>query len=264
MSATRRALSQLSQSESKAIFETLPTFLKGPSTQERLDASTEFRWSVAQVTFVAASTVLFDVAWSIPSNFVRSVVTIGITTVLFALLTEVLEGCVSRNRKRFLPLFLRFATLLALVALPVTLPFAWAKYVFGRKHHVSTDTDVPLTTRSATPPRPEHEELEPPIIDLGAGRLVVDANLSLTDLGRYLGVELPNPESFSSIGRLLVARYGSIPPIGTKLNEFGFDFVVHDVRKDGVTKVEIQRPFSLRDTYSPLSARVSPPDSEPP
>lgn len=106
--------------------------------------------------------------------------------------------------------------------------------------------------------RDEHDEAEPPIVDLGAGRLMVDASLSLIDLGRYLGTDLPNNDDYTSLGGLLVAQLGRVPPVGAKLSEFGLEFVVRDADERRVAKVEIQRPLSLRDTHSPLSMRVSP------
>jgi CBS domain containing-hemolysin-like protein len=108
--------------------------------------------------------------------------------------------------------------------------------------------------------RDEHDEEEPPIVDLGAGRLMVDASVSMTDLGRYLGTDLPEDDAYTSLGGLLVAQLGRVPQVGTKLREFGLEFVVRDADDRHVARVEILRGAPSSTSLGPVSRRV---DSDP-
>jgi putative hemolysin len=107
--------------------------------------------------------------------------------------------------------------------------------------------------------RDEHDEAEPPVIELGNGKLMVDASLSLVDLGRYLDTELPDNDDYTSLGGLLVAEFGRVPPIGAKLSQFGLDFLVRDADERHVAKVELQRTTtSPRESTSSLFVRSLP------
>ena len=102
--------------------------------------------------------------------------------------------------------------------------------------------------------RGEHEDEEPPIVDLGEGRLVVDASIPLGDLSRYLGRELPTDGPFHSLGGLIVDRLGSVPRAGTTLSAFGLDFVVREADERHVSKVEIVRPAPAPESIVPRSS----------
>ncbi|MGC4065972.1 MAG: hemolysin family protein [Polyangiaceae bacterium] len=108
--------------------------------------------------------------------------------------------------------------------------------------------------------RDEHDEEEPPIVNLGAGRLMVDASVSMTDLGRYLGTDLPEDDAYTSLGGLLVAQLGRVPQVGTKLREFGLEFVVRDADDRHVARVEILRGPPSSTSLGPVSRRI---DSDP-
>src|SRR5690606_2691081 len=49
----------------------------------------------------------------------------------------------------------------------------------------------------------EHDLDEPPIVDLGNGRLSVDASIAVADLNRYLGIEIPDDGDYVSLGGLV-------------------------------------------------------------
>jgi CBS domain containing-hemolysin-like protein len=102
--------------------------------------------------------------------------------------------------------------------------------------------------------RDEHDVEEPPIVDMGDGRLMVDAGVSMVDLGRYLGRELPDDGDYNSLGGFLVARLGRVPAAGVKLKAFDLDFVVREADERHIARVEIVRPA---DQVSPLSTRPS-------
>jgi CBS domain containing-hemolysin-like protein len=96
--------------------------------------------------------------------------------------------------------------------------------------------------------RDEHDVEEAPIVDLGDGRLVVDASLPLADLSRYLGTELPADGDYHSLGGFLAAHHGRVPEVGATLSMFGLEFIVREADDRKVAKVEIHRespPMSI-------------------
>lgn len=109
--------------------------------------------------------------------------------------------------------------------------------------------------------RDEHDADEPPIVDLGNGRLMVDAGVPIGDLSRYLGVELPEDGDYASLGGFIVERLGQVPEVGEAISEGGFDFVIRDADDRKVSKVEITRrtdsPGPGPETLPPQSPRRS-------
>lgn len=106
--------------------------------------------------------------------------------------------------------------------------------------------------------RDEAEAEEPPIVDLGNGRLVVDASMALADLSRYLGTELPQNGDYHSLGGMIVAQLGRVPRSGDKLSAFGLDFVVREADERRVAKVEILRVPPGPESIAPRSStRIS-------
>lgn len=106
--------------------------------------------------------------------------------------------------------------------------------------------------------RDEHDENEPPIVDLGEGRLMADASIPIADLGRYLGTELPEDDGYNSLGGFVVAQLGRVPKVGEELVTRGFGFVVREADQRHVSKVEIRR-LSPPESIVPRapSSRVS-------
>lgn len=106
--------------------------------------------------------------------------------------------------------------------------------------------------------RDEHDTEEPPIVDLGNGRLMVDAGVPIGDLSRYLGVELPESDEYNSLGGFLIERMGQVPSVGDTLTELGLDFVIRDADDRRVAKVEIIRtvvPPGGPESLPPRSSR---------
>lgn len=106
--------------------------------------------------------------------------------------------------------------------------------------------------------RDEHDTDEPPIVDLGNGRLMVDAGVPIGDLSRYLGVELPEDGEYASLGGFIVERLGQVPSVGETISDFGLDFVVRDSDDRRVSKVEI-----IRRTLTPGPGPESMPPQSP-
>jgi len=109
--------------------------------------------------------------------------------------------------------------------------------------------------------RDEHDTDEPPIVDLGNGRLMVDAGVPIGDLNRYLGVTLPEDGDFNSLGGFIVDRLGQVPSVGATISDYGLDFVIRDADDRKVSKVEIirttQTPGPGPESLPPQSPRRS-------
>jgi putative hemolysin len=109
--------------------------------------------------------------------------------------------------------------------------------------------------------RDEHDADEPPIVDLGNGRLMVDAGVPIGDLSRYLGVELPADGDYNSLGGFIVERMGQVPRVGATISDYGLDFVIRDADDRKVSKVEIirtsQTPGPGPESMPPQSPRRS-------
>lgn len=102
--------------------------------------------------------------------------------------------------------------------------------------------------------RDEHDVEEPPIVDLGDGKLMVNASVSIADLSRYLGAELPEDGDYNTLGGFIVAQLGRVPEPGTKLNALGLEFEVRDADSRRVAKVEITRRAPPPESIIPRSS----------
>ncbi len=100
--------------------------------------------------------------------------------------------------------------------------------------------------------RDEYDTEEAPIQDLGDGRLLVDAAVSVDDLSAYLGAKIPVDGDYESLGGLLVHRAGRVPDIGTQIDAFDFSFIVCEADEKRIIKVEIVRPRGLSEVPPPL------------
>lgn len=107
--------------------------------------------------------------------------------------------------------------------------------------------------------RDEHDAEEPKIVDLGNGRLLVDAGITIVDLSRQLGAELPEGKDYNSLGGFIVDQLGRLPRVGATLNALGYEFVVREADERHVSKVEIVLPpsKSKAPSLSPRSSRMT-------
>jgi hypothetical protein len=224
--------------------------------------------AVTSVAYASVAAILVNSYLPIATVTVRTIASVGVTALGFGFVTEAFNVLLRSNSNRLVPVVLTGSVILNLPVFPVTFLVTrlsqWLTSSTRRKEMVAPHFDpvVSSAMRITERSRTGKDEQDPPIIDLGAGRLVVDANLPISDLGRYLGMELPNPKLYPSIERLVVEEFGAVPPIGTVVRQHGFDFIVCEKDVNRVTKVEIQRQFSLKDTLYPHSNRPSP-ESEP-
>ncbi|MET0594800.1 MAG: transporter associated domain-containing protein, partial [Polyangiaceae bacterium] len=100
--------------------------------------------------------------------------------------------------------------------------------------------------------RDEYDTEEAPIQDLGDGRLLVDATVSVDDLSAYLGAKIPEDGDYESLGGLLLHRAGNVPTVGTQIDAFDFCFIVREADEKRIIKVEIVRPRGLSEVPPPL------------
>jgi putative hemolysin len=91
--------------------------------------------------------------------------------------------------------------------------------------------------------RDEHDETEEATIeDLGDGRLVADAGVSMRELCAYLGASIDTEEAYESLGGMLTHHLGKMPEAGSAVSKFGLHFIVRDADDKRIGKVEIIRP----------------------
>jgi CBS domain containing-hemolysin-like protein len=102
--------------------------------------------------------------------------------------------------------------------------------------------------------RDEHDVDEPPIADLGDGKLLVDASVSIADLSRYLGADLPTDGDYHTLAGFVVAELGTVPEVGARLKAFDLDFEVKEADERRVLKVEITRRQAPPESILPRSS----------
>lgn len=105
--------------------------------------------------------------------------------------------------------------------------------------------------------RDEYDVEESPIQEIGDGRLLVDAAISLHDLSNHLDSEIPADEDYDSLGGLLIHHAGGrVPAAGTTLDILGFTFVVRDANAKRIATVEII-PMTEREAHISTLRRSS-------
>ncbi len=120
----------------------------------------------------------------------------------------------------------------------------------------------------------EHDSDENMVAEIGPGRYLVDARVSIHDLAELLGVEIGDDEqegTYDSLGGFVVETLGRVPAPQDELSAFGYDFVVREVDDRRVIRVEVRRRPSTRPPTPRESVRtmaavarsgVTPPDVE--
>lgn len=87
---------------------------------------------------------------------------------------------------------------------------------------------------------------EEQVQDLGDGRLLVDAALSVDELATRLGVSFPEGDGFVSVGGLVMEQLGKVPAAGTSLRVGGVELVVRDADERRVRRIEVVPPSPPR------------------
>ena len=90
--------------------------------------------------------------------------------------------------------------------------------------------------------RDEHDEGEPDVEQLSPDRFLVDATLSIYDLEKTLGIELPEDDGeYESVGGLLLERTGHVPVPNERVVVGDLEFIVRDADRRRIRRVEILR-----------------------
>lgn len=92
--------------------------------------------------------------------------------------------------------------------------------------------------------RDEHDPEEaPPIQDLGNGRILADAAVSLKELSTYLGATdmAATADDEHTLEGMITEHLGKIPEKGTSLSKYGMRFIVQDCDEQHIGRVEIIR-----------------------
>ena len=105
----------------------------------------------------------------------------------------------------------------------------------------------------------EYDREDAPIQDLGDGRLLADAAVSLPDLSAYLGREIESDGDYGSLGGLLTHVAGRVPPPGEHVLLADIIFVVRDSDEKRIAKVEIILPRRSGSMLPDSSRSVPPP-----
>jgi putative hemolysin len=90
--------------------------------------------------------------------------------------------------------------------------------------------------------RDEYDREEAPIQDLGEGRLLADASVSLADLSAYLGTEIEGDGDYGSLGGMLTHEAGRVPLVDDRIVASGIEFIVRDRDAKRIIRVEIVLP----------------------
>lgn len=142
------------------------------------------------------------------------------------------------------------------------------KEMRGRRHHMAVVIDEfggfsgiitleNLLEEIVGDIRDEHDVEEPPIIDVGDGKLMVDASVSIGDLSSYLGADLPENGDYHTLAGFIVAELGRVPEPGATLRAFGLEFVVRESDERRVVKVEILRVVPPESLQPRSSSRIT-------
>lgn len=94
----------------------------------------------------------------------------------------------------------------------------------------------------------EHDAEESLVQELEPGRFLVDARVSIHDLGELIDAPLtPSEEGFDSLGGLVIESFGRVPQVGEQIRIDGIDITVREADDRTVQRVEIiRRPVSIR------------------
>jgi CBS domain containing-hemolysin-like protein len=91
----------------------------------------------------------------------------------------------------------------------------------------------------------DKEEEEQTVKKISEGHFIADGRTSISNLFRQTGINLPNDETYDTLGGFLVARFGEIPEQDALLEYEQWRFLVVEVEKNRIVKVEIKNISNL-------------------
>lgn len=99
--------------------------------------------------------------------------------------------------------------------------------------------------------RDEHDDDEPPVVELSNGHWVVDASMPIAELNRAAGIDLPDGDDYHSLGGFIIEVMGRVPEPGAVLERLGHRFLIRTSDERHISKVEIV-PADLTRASLPL------------
>ncbi len=85
----------------------------------------------------------------------------------------------------------------------------------------------------------EYDQEEPFVRKIADNHFMADGRVSISDLAKYSGIELPDDENYESLGGFLVAQFGKIPPKNAVFQFEHWEFRTVEVEEKRIVKVEI-------------------------
>src|SRR5690606_31391827 len=90
--------------------------------------------------------------------------------------------------------------------------------------------------------RDEHDAEDALVEELAEDGWLVDASISIYDLGEILDVDFDEDEGdFDSLGGMLIELADGVPEVGEAVDAHGYRFLVREADERHVTRVEIRR-----------------------
>jgi len=103
----------------------------------------------------------------------------------------------------------------------------------------------------------EHDVDEQSVVELGEGRLLVNASVSILELNRMLDASFQEDGDYNTVGGMVLERLGRVPAVGERIAENGFAFHVREADDRRVIKVEVERLPAEPAAETPKTTRVS-------
>lgn len=87
----------------------------------------------------------------------------------------------------------------------------------------------------------DQEEEEQTVKQIGENHFLADGRTSISDLERLTGIELPNDESFDTLGGFIISAFGQIPRKNVEYIFQGWKFRMIEVEEKRIVRVEITK-----------------------
>ena len=89
--------------------------------------------------------------------------------------------------------------------------------------------------------RDEYDKEEEPLRQVDDDHYIVDAQMSIFDLGEELSVEFPDDGEYESVGGFVISQLGRVPEVGTTLEFAGLQFRVLAANDRRISRIRIER-----------------------
>jgi len=89
--------------------------------------------------------------------------------------------------------------------------------------------------------RDEYDKEEEPLRQVDDDHYVVDAQMSIFDLGEALSVEFPDDGEYESVGGFVISQLGKVPEVGTTLDFAGLQLRVLAASDRRISRLRVER-----------------------